>query len=230
MPIKKKFTFEMPDEPWIPTRNNNLTVDLMYTGLRYHVFSVENDNNKVFAVEWSGDRKDQGGDPADFVHDGHSFYLLDAAEDPKAASFLTGDDKVITKVPDYTFEVPNHPDADGNPTIDNEDFLYEYPMESMVRHCFKTQEISYDAGTKAFTYPGYNDHSEVIDKEVLFASFADIQKNIEDALADSENVFDDDDKKELEDHVQWLKDAPTVFADIDTWKIPYPTIPQLTGL
>ena len=65
-----------------------------------------------------------------------------------------------------------------------------------------------------------------IRKEVLFASFAEIQKSIEDALADSDNVYDEDDKKDLEDHIQWLKDAPTVFADVDCWKIPYPTIPQ----
>lgn len=216
----------MPDEPWKPTRNNNLTVELMYTGLRYHVFSVENDTNRIWAIEWSGDKVENGGDVAEFVHEGHSFYLLDAKEDPQAAAFLTGDDKVITPVADYTFEVPNHPDADGNPTIDNEDFVYEYPKDAMVRHCYQSSELFYDAGTKAFTFPGYNDHSQLISKEVLFASFAEIQKDIEDALADSDNVYDEDDKKELEDHIQWLKDAPTVFADVDCWKIPYPTIPQ----
>ena len=39
-------------------------------------------------------------------------------------------------------------------------------------------------------------------------------------------VLDPEDKVELEAHCKWLKAAPTVFADVDTWKIPYPQIPS----
>ena len=50
--------------------------------------------------------------------------------------------------------------------------------------------------------------------------------NIEAALADPDKDLDPEDKVELEAHCKWLKAAPTVFADVDTWKIPYPQIPS----
>ncbi len=227
MPAKKKFTFNLPDEPWIQTRNKNLTVDLIYKGARYHVFSVDNATKKVWAVEWSGDDKAQGGDPADFVHEGHSFYLLASNEDPAAAAYLTGDDWVVTPIPDYVAEIPNHPDDDDGNPVENDDYEYTYPTTGVVQHCYKHAEgFVYDADTNTFTYPDYADHSEVVSKEELFKGFNEICMNIEAALADPDKDLDPEDKVELEAHCKWLKAAPTVFADVDTWKIPYPQIPS----
>ena len=50
MPAKKKFTFNLPDEPLIQTRNKNLTVDLVYKGARYHIFSVDNATKNLMII------------------------------------------------------------------------------------------------------------------------------------------------------------------------------------
>ena len=215
--ITKTFTYTYPNEPWNPSVSEGKTVDVTWTGTRYHIISVVEATGEVFSIEGSHDvKKELEDDLPNHVHEGHKFYLVDANDHPEAIALLQGDDTIPAKdetggIPDYKFETPG----------DDEDYVYEYRTQNFMQSIHNgASSMKYD-GTK-FTMPGYQEHP--IDKASLFDGYDAEAARIDDALSDRPENFTAAQKTEMQAVSAWLKTVRSNYASIDAWKIPHKQI------
>ena len=66
--ITKTFTQTYPNEPWNPSISDGNTVEVTWSGIRYHIFSIDA-NGYFFAIEADGDNKDEIDELAEKLHD-----------------------------------------------------------------------------------------------------------------------------------------------------------------
>jgi hypothetical protein len=203
----KNFVIVLPDEPYKTTTNLNKTLECTYNGPRYLAVCVKQTGDiKYFST--SGETIEELR-MADQIDDeaGTAFHVLDAAVNTFEAAYLThsythGD------VEDYTVTHPNNLGS----------WSYHYDDGTgAIGQCFYVQDVKYIAGS--YTAPRYREHA--IKREDFLQHCIDIANHIERSLAI--NDYSAEDTKKLQDHAVWLKSVPTAYANIDHWKIPYPS-------
>ena len=222
--ITKTFTYTYPNEPWTPSVSDGKTVDVTWTGIRYHIFSVDKDGN-LFTIESSDDSKDEMDKQLpEHKHEDsdmngpHTFHILDAKENPEVAALLLGDDTIPAKdatggIADYKFETPG----------DDEDYVYEYPTQNFMHSIHDgATPIKYDASTGKFTLPPYLSHP--VNKSELFDGYDAEAARIETAITDKADELTDAQKTEMQTIATWLKSVRSNYASIDAWKIPHKQI------
>ena len=101
MLITKKFTHLLPDQPYKQTASKNITVECEYAGPKYLLLRLHEQTGIIRCIERYGD--DKAALEASIVDDGHDwdFVVLDAAEYPWEAAYLTGS-YTHGEVPDYS--------------------------------------------------------------------------------------------------------------------------------
>lgn len=205
--MKKNFVVVLPDEPYKTTTTLNKTVECTYNGPRYLALCVKQ-SGEITYYSTSGETVeelrmlDQIDDEA-----GTAFHVLDAAINPFEAAYLTHD---------YT-----HGDVDDFPVTlpDNlGTWTYHYDDGTgVIGQCFYGQDIKYVAGS--YTAPRYREHA--IKREDFLQNCVNQATQIENSL--NVNDYSTEDKKTLQDHIAWLKSVSVKYANIDHWKISFPS-------
>ena len=216
--ITKTFTQTYPNEPWNPSISDGNTVEVTWSGIRYHIFSIDA-NGYFFAIEADGDNKDEIDEElTKQVHEGHTFHILDAAKHPHVAALLCGDDTIPAKdatggIPDYKFETPG----------DDEDYVFEYRTTSFLQSIYNGHgELKYDVASDTFTMPGFWEHH--VNKNDIFDAYEAEAGRIDKVLEDRGDDFSAAQKTELQAQSAWLKTVRSNYANIDAWKIPHKEI------
>lgn len=205
--MKKNFTVVLPDEPFKTSTALNNTIQCTYNGLRYVVARMENSSKKVLNAVAMFDSLDEF-DLSSYVEDGHTFFVIDAASNPFEAALLT-------KIYDNG-EINNYEETLS--TGETWDFVYDNGTGA-IEQIFMPFSLEYDLDTKTFSEPKRPTHP--ITRESFFESIQEFPAKIQKAL--EINDYTDEEKAKLENYKNWLENLPVTYADIDHWKIPFPS-------
>lgn len=203
--MEKTFSVKIPNEPYGNIDENSPSVDITYNGHRYIVFSLDS-NGKFYTMEGFFDELTEF-NLNDFVHEGHTFHVLDADKDTFIAALLTNE-YTHDDIPAYTEELST-----------GETVEFDYPSNGILGVFWKPK-FEYNPSV------GFSDPIRVevpLSHEELMSIISNRVADIELALASKE--YSDDDKAVIQAYLDWAKAAPTNYADIAAWKIPHPTTP-----
>jgi hypothetical protein len=206
--MKKAFTFILPDEPYKDTTALNQVINAEYTGPRYLVARLENSTGIVQNAANGSDAL-EGLEFERFHEEGHTFFVIDANENPFEAAYLTNaytHDEIV----DPTFELPR---GLGSWTYHYDDF------KGGLSQCFYQIDLKYNTVSKEFTAPRYRLHAN--SRENSFAAFKTQADVIKKSLVDHADEYSAEDKTKLQEYADWLDNLETTFHDVDHWKIPF---------
>ena len=85
--------------------------------------------------------------------------------------------------------------------------------------------LKYDFSTQTYSRPPYRTHA--LSRESFLASLEVMAQQIRDRLAAESSILDAEAKDELNDYLDWLADVPVKYANVDHWKIPFRSYPQV---
>lgn len=208
--MRKAFTFLLPDEPYKTTTVKNITVNAVYTGPRYLALCVIDATGEIKYIARRADTEAElnfenlvDDDPAT------TFIKLDADVHPFQAAYLTNAYEYVQEIPDYEEEVPG-----GK-------YTYHYDAkQGALGQCRWVNDMKYIDGE--YVGPGFREHAN--SRASFFASIQNVIPAIENAIAHKvENLYTDEDVQKLEDHLDFLKNIETTYANVDHWKIPFPS-------
>lgn len=209
--MKKNFTVILPDEPYKTSIALNKTVQCTYEGVRYLIARLEDSTNIVQNIVKGNDSLDQL-DIESHKEEGYSFFIIDAAQNPLEAAFLS-----------HTY---THGDIDPYEETLPTGEVWKHVYESgngILEHIYIPFTLKYNLASKTFSGPDRRIH--FITRESFFDGMKDFPARIREAL--EINDYTDEERAKLENHLIWLENLETTYADVDHWKIPYPTdIPQ----
>lgn len=215
--MDKPFKFILPDEPFKNTSNLNKAVDCIYFGPRYITLDVTNDTGICNSIEEGSDEQVEVG-KKECKREGHSFITIDAWDNLIIAAYFTKSYK-HENIPDYEENVPG-----GK-------FIFNYVQNTgIIEQLTFFGTIKYDFINKTFTGPEYR--TSALSRESAFRGFLLNADNIRMCLDKKPDTFTLEEKNKLEEHEQWLRSLPQVYANIDHWKIPWvikdlPPLPNL---
>lgn len=206
--MRKFFTFKISDEPYKTTTNLNKTVDAIYEGPRFLALCVHMPTGEIRYIARAADNE-QDLEFAQLVDDDPEteFIILDAKEKTFEAAYLNN---LYTHdpIPDFVDVLP-----DGKGT-----YTYAWAGGGITQNYY-TQDMFYRNGE--FTTPRFREHA--VTRESVFEGAKISAEIIEKSLA--ENDYTPDERTELENYKNWLKNLETAYAGIDHWKIPFPADP-----
>ena len=206
--MRKFFTFKISDEPYKTTTNLNKTVDAIYEGPRFLALCVHTPTGEIRYVARAGETE-QDLEFAQLVDDDPEteFIILDAKEKTFEAAYLNN---LYTHdpIPDFVDVLP-----DGKGT-----YTYIFAGGGINQNYY-TQDMFYRNGE--FTMPRFREHA--VTRESVFEGSKIVADLIERSLAD--NDYTAEERTELENYKNWLKNLETAYAGIDHWKIPFPADP-----
>jgi hypothetical protein len=204
----KNFTVTLPDEPYKTTTALNRTVECKYTGPRYLSICVNNNTGEVKYVARTGETIEDL-EFESLIDDDPSttFHIIDAGEHPFEASYLTHNYE-HGEVEDFTVK---HPGDLGSWTYHYDDGT------GAIDQCFYCNDLKYIDGK--FQSPGRREHA--LTRESFLEGCKNIAAVIENSLKN--NDYSAEDQAKLEEHIEWLKAVPSKYANIDHWKIPFPS-------
>jgi len=212
--ITKKFTHQLPDQPFKQTAAKNLTVECEYSGPEFLLVRIKEENKTVVCVERYGD--DQAALEASIVDDGNiwDFVVLDAKEHTWEAAYLTGAYS-HGEVPDYKETLPT-----------GEQYEFVYPDgNGVIGTCHPVEGLKYDKNLKVYTRPNFVSHPinsisfwegvELQKAEFVKLLSSDLSKYNNETIADIQNYHD------------FVSTVKTKYHGVDHWKISWPKYPNL---
>jgi len=208
--MRKAFTFLLPDEPYKTTTVNNNTVNAVYTGSRYLAICVIDATGEI---KYIARRAETEADLnfEDLVDDdpATTFYKIDADEYTYQCAYLTNQYEYVEEIPTYEEEVPG-----GT-------YTYHYDQkQGALGQCRWTNDMKYING--AFVGPRFREHAN--SRASFLASIPSLIESVERSLAHAaEMMYSAEDIQKMEDHLEWLQNLETTYADVDHWKIPFPS-------
>lgn len=209
--MRKAFTTVMPDEPYKTTTKMNITVDCVYIGKRYLLVRFNLDGT-IFALEKQGETLAE-----------IEMYKLTEQQLAAEKQFqIVIDAEVNTwEAAHLTHEYEHAAVADPTFTLaSGETWTYHYDdFHGALDQPYYTNDLRYDRATNTLLRPRYRTHA--VTKDSFWAAMADQLKAFE-AAAGSINYLPEQ-LTAIRAHRDWLKAAPTKYANEDHWKIPYPT-------
>jgi hypothetical protein len=211
--MRKAFVTIMPDEPYKTTTSKNITVDCVYTGRRYLLIRLNNDGT-MFCLERAEETLEQLENykltDEQLAAEKQFQVIMDAEVNTWEAAHLTHDYE-HSEVPDPTFTMPS-----------GETWTYHYDdFHGALDQPYYVNDMRYDRSTRTWIRPRYRVHA--ITKESFWAGLADQTKRYEEAATSS--AYLPEQLAKIKEHRDWLKSAPTKYAGVDHWKIPYPVAP-----
>lgn len=205
--MKKNFTVILPDEPYKTSTDKNNSIECVYEGPQYLVARLDNSNNKIQnIVDWKDSLEDINLD--NYKEENHSFIIINAAEKPFEAAFASN--------------VYSHGDVENYketlPTGETWEYYYE-DKSGILSQIYFPFSLGYNTDTKQFSGPDRRTH--FLTRESSIEGMKNMIPTIEKAL--EINDYTDEERTRLEQHKTWLENLETTYADVDHWKIPYPT-------
>jgi hypothetical protein len=210
--MNKKFLAVLPDEPYKTTTKLNRTVECEYNGPRYLMLRIEEKDGHVYSLDKYADDMasieefEKGVDP----EPGFYYTLLDADKLTWEAAYLTGSYS-HTENPDYQETLPN-----------GEVYQYHYDDEhGACNQCFYTNDMYHDRATNTFKRPKYRVHA------VKRSEFdGSVNTQIEHFTNELQSGrYNDEQLKEVNAYLAFLKSIATTYKGVDHWKIKFPPYP-----
>jgi len=211
--MNKPFTFILPDEPYKTTTLKNNTVNCIYTGNRFLTLDVTLEDGTINGVVDKTDIKPVV--PKECRIPGHAFIVVDALDNLVGAASVTGD-YTNEDVPDFEEDVPG-----GKYT-----FTYSKGT-GVIGLVITFPGIKFDHETNKISasFP-YRIHANT--RETTLNGFLSFANTIDKYLSKFPEYFSEEETTKLKKHSDWLKTIPTVYANVDHWKIPFPVnVPSL---
>jgi len=212
--ITKKFTHQLPDEPYKQSAGKNLTVECEYQGPRFLLVRIKEETRSVVCVERYGDERDPL--EASIVDDGNiwDFAILDAEQNTWEAAYLTSSYTHGT-VADYEESLPT-----------GEKYSFVYPDGSgVIGSCHAIEGLKYDKNLKIFTRPKFNSHP--LDS-VSFWESVELQKiEFEKILSGDLSKYSNEVIADIRAYSDFLKTAKSRYQNVDHWKFSWPKFPNL---
>lgn len=198
--IVKSFTYNLPDEPGVTTTNNNEVANAVYTGPRYiYVFLEEDNTASQHAII-----TDESGE--DFVPmPGLTKVKIDADADPLFASLFKPDSfSIADTVVDKEETLPN-----------GEVYSYAWPDDLAV---FDYSTIKFENGSWTVDFQSYED-----DWSGLISLRNSLLENTDGRVASDvpESL-----RTAWTEYRQKLRDLPTYWDGIPSWKVTMPSDPD----
>lgn len=212
--INKKFTHQLPDQPYKQSASQNKTVECTYSGPRYLLVRMLEQTGICLNAERYGDDKEAL--EQSIVDDGpvYDFFVLDAEEHPWEAAYLLncythGD------VQDYEETLPT-----------GEKFTYVYKDGTgVISNCHAINEMKYDKNLRIFTKPKFLTHPiNPVDFQI---SIENQKKEFDRIVAGDLTRYSNEAILEIRAYHEWLSNFSTRYAGVDHWKIPFPKYPNL---
>lgn len=213
--MQKLFTTVLPDEPYKTATTKNTTIDCTYTGKRYVLVRMNNDGS-MYACERQSDSLEDIENckltAAQLASENHFQVVIDAEINPWEAAHLTHD---------YEHgEVPNYNEVLA--TGDTWEYTYD-DHSGALNQPFYTNDMRYDRATNSWLRPRYRVHA--LTRDSFMSAIAEQAAEYERAAASDK--YSGERLDTIKAHAAFLKSLPTKYANIDHWKIPYPTCPSL---
>lgn len=205
--MEKTFSINIPAEPYGEIDENAVAVNITYNGPAYIVFSL-NSNGDFFAMEGEFENLSDI-NLADFVHEGHTFHVLDADENAFEAALLTTFYTNETLEP-YKETLPNGEEID-----------FSYPLDGVLS-VFWERNPKYDPVTKTWSAP--TRVAEPIPAADILANIQSRVTELETALAN--NTYTEEETTAINEWLVWGRAASTNYAGVKGWKIPYLPMPR----
>jgi hypothetical protein len=201
--IEKTFTYDIADQYLYQTNKLKRKAEWTYKGPDKLWIFIDSSTNKI-SSRFHYTERDEGADVP--TPDGQIKVLVDATVNPDIAS-LIHNEWDYGSLPHTTEELPNGA-------------VYGHPDPIPPDHTYELTEITYDTKKSKFVkpYPWKQPHvswDDISDQRNNCLSWSDLQY-----VQAPENK-----KIEWEEFRQTLRDLPTVFKDIDPWKVPFPHHP-----
>ena len=215
MAITVNFDIPMPNEPYVNDFSNGNTQSATFKGARYWKVEKSDSDGTIGAVIADGDTEAEldNGVPA---REGTSFHVIDAQQNPLQAAYITGMYET-GDVADYQEDIGTT-DSEGNA----ETWTYYWNDETgCISQIYLHGTLKFD-GTN-YTGPDFRSHAIPDDSfnDTYANQKAIIQAEIDGGSHPAEKVT------ELEAYITWLDNAPTKYAGIKHWKIPFPAFPEI---
>ena len=205
--MKKNFTVILPDEPYKTSTASNTAVQCTYEGPRYLVARIHVETRTVQNVVGQVEELDQINMDA-FVEEGHEFLIIDAVVNPFQAAVASNS---------YTHgEIENYEET--LPTGETWSHTYESGT-GVLGHIYMPFTMTYDSTAQTFVDPIRRTH--FLSRDSFFQGVQNIPPQIAAAL--EINDYTDEERTALENHKAWLENLSTTYANVDHWKIPFPT-------
>lgn len=203
--MKKFFEVTLPDEPFKTETTLNKKVQCTYDGPKYLLIRVDDATGQVVGAVSGSDSLD-GLNAESFNEEGHSFHVLDASINPFEAAYIS-----------YAY---THPEIESYvETLPNGD-KWEYNYEKstgVLSHLYKALNLKYVGGK--FVMPERITHGT--SREDFFNGINGLLEGLTKSL--NENDFLPEERTKLEEYKSWLSTLEKDYANIDHWKIRFPT-------
>lgn len=202
--IKKNFKITLPDEPYKVETNKNIQVDASYEGQRYLVVRAKDGIADCILIG----SDEPITDLSNFIEEGHRFFVLDAAENPFAAAYLSHSYKT-TEIPNYVEE------TEAGET-------YEYVYDD---HTGVLEQIYYPNSIPVDENNQFGEPNRRIHNNTRQSTFDGFKVLLEQAKQRREiNDYSPEDAAALDDYIEWLETAEVRYANVDHWKIKFPVV------
>ena len=213
--MRKAFVTVLPDEPYKVTTNKNIQVPCFYTGSRYLLVRM-NDDDTVFCVERRAETLEEIENlkiPAEHLaEEKHWQIVLDAEINTWEAAYLSHDYEHDV-VEDYAEVLST-----------GETWEYHYSdYTGALAQPFYNNDLKYDRATKTWIRPRYRTHA--LTRNQFMDSVVSQTQTYKEAL--DSGAYPAPKLEEIRIHYEFLKAIPTKYANIDHWKIGYPNPPSI---
>lgn len=212
--ITKKFTHQLPDQPYKQAATKNKTVECTYQGPQFMLVRMLEQTGICLNIERYNDERE----PLELsiVDDGpvYDFFVLDAEANPWEAAYLSGN-YTHGEVADYEETLPS-----------GEKYVYMYKDgQGAIGDCHAINGLKYDKNLKVFTRPKFITHPI---NPVDFLTSIDTQaKEFSRIIAGDLSKYSDEVIADIKSYHKFLTDVPSKYAGVDHWKIQFPKFPNL---
>jgi len=205
--MTKNFTIVMPDEPYKNVFEQNTTVNCTYNGPRYLAVCINNINGKIYYVDKTSDKSidDLELDTLKSRQDNAAFIVVDSAQTPIVAAILQSWTVTHEEIADYE-------------EVINENMTYTFSWGNIISW-YDINSLKYINNT--WTEPLFQVHDQTKEK---FNNAVTLElEAVINAINNKRDWYTDDQLLKLQNHKTWLESLPIQYADVDPWKIQWPT-------
>lgn len=208
--MEKDFTIDLPNEPYSNDYSLGKKVNAKYHGHRYLLIAVD---QKTFDVEYVAERSDDNSGEFD-LDQYHTVpnvrhVVVDAEKNIWEAAYLTKD-YTHDEIPNYVYE-----HADGST------YEFKYAQETgVLDQLWLVNTIKYDLENDKIYRPIERLH--IVSQEQFYEIVKEHVSMVKKELT-TNSMISADDRQKLVDFQKWLEKLPRLYADVDHWKIPWPT-------
>ena len=213
--MQKLFKTVLPDEPYKTATTKNVTVDCTYTGRRYLLVRMNNDGS-MFCLEKQADTLEEVDKfrltDQQLAAENHFQVVIDADNNTWEAAHVSHE---------YEHgEVPNYKET--LPTGETWEYTYD-DFQGALDQPFYVNDLRFDRSTNTWIRPRYRVHA--LTRDSFISAIAEQADTYLEAAASGK--YSGEKLEAINVHAAFLKAVPSKYANVDHWKIPYPSPPAL---